>query len=131
MLLNNDYVKRSDVMNAVCSDCYCCATIDEFEDTACPVKKKYMSIPAVDAAPRQKWISVTDNLPKVGGKYWTLRYFEQLPIVQLLKYGIPDGFDNEYFYTHDDEWEEDTVYGGITHWLPLSAIPEPPKKEKK
>lgn len=65
MLLNNDYVKRSDVMQAVCSDCYCCATIDEFEDTTCPAKKKYMSIPAADVEPVRhgRWEYDSDGVP--------------------------------------------------------------------
>ena len=49
--MNNDYITRRNAMNAACSDCYCCVTIDEFEDTTCPVKQKFMSIPAADVAP--------------------------------------------------------------------------------
>lgn len=86
-------------------------------------------IPAADVGQKQKWVPVRDILPRAGREYWTLRYFERLPIIQPLKYGVPDGFDNEYFYAHDDEWGEDTVYGGITHWLPLFALPELPGKE--
>ena len=65
MLLNNDYVRWSDVMNVACSDCYCCATIDEFEDTTCPVKKKYMSIPAADVEPIRhgRWIDENPASP--------------------------------------------------------------------
>ena len=56
---NNDYILRSDALNAACSDCYCCATIDEFEDTTCPVKQRFMSIPAADVEPKRyaEWIS--------------------------------------------------------------------------
>lgn len=48
---NNDYVSRYEAMIAACTDCYCCATIDEFEDTTCPVKQKFMSIPAANVEP--------------------------------------------------------------------------------
>lgn len=51
---NNDYITRRNAMNAACSDCYCCETIDEFEDTTCPVKQKFMSIPAADVEPKRK-----------------------------------------------------------------------------
>lgn len=63
---NNDYITRRNAINAACSDCYCCATIDEFEDTTCPVKQRFMSIPAADVEPSRRWIPVTDaeNLPK-------------------------------------------------------------------
>lgn len=64
---NNDYITRRNAMNAACSDCYCCETIDEFEDTTCPVKQKFMSIPAADVEPKQRWIPVTDDsLPDEG-----------------------------------------------------------------
>lgn len=58
-MLNDDYISRRNVMNAACSDCYCCETIDEFEDTTCPVKQKIMSIPAANVEPKRKsgrWI---------------------------------------------------------------------------
>lgn len=59
-MTNNDYITRRNAMNAACSDCYCCETIDEFEDTTCPVKQKFMSIPAADVEPKRKpgrWVS--------------------------------------------------------------------------
>ena len=85
---------------------------------------------ALDLLEGQEWVSVMDFLPSAGGEYWTLRYFEKIPIIQPLKYGVPDGFDKEYFYAHDEEWEEDTIYGGITHWLPLFALPKLPKEKE-
>lgn len=59
----DDYIKRRDAINAACSDCYCCETIDEFEDTTCPEKQKFMSIPAAAVAPviHARWVFNKDG----------------------------------------------------------------------
>lgn len=93
----------------------------------CP---QHLALDALNLLEGQEWVSVMDFLPSAGGEYWTLRYSEKIPIIQPLKYGVPDGFDKEYFYTHNDEWGEDTIYSGITHWLPLFALPKLPKEKE-
>jgi len=61
----NDYITRRNALNAACSDCYCCETIDEFEDTTCPVKQKFMSIPAADVerVKHGRWIPINRSNP--------------------------------------------------------------------
>lgn len=75
-----------------------------------------------------RWISVNQDKPKKDGKYFVLRHSQGRQIVEIMYYGIPEYLKDRYFYYNDSEWG-DIVVVDITHWLPLSALPELPKEE--
>ncbi len=81
-----------------------------------------------DVEPKRKWISVNQDKPKKDGKYFVLRHSQGRQIVEIMYYGIPEYLKDRYFYYNDSEWG-DIVVVDITHWLPLSALPELPKGE--
>lgn len=108
-----DYILRSDAKKAITDQWW--TEID--------------GVPAADVEPKRKWISVNRDKPKEDGKYFVLRHIRGRPIVEIMYYGIPEYLKDRYFYYYDSEWG-DIVVGDVTHWLPLSALPELPKGEQ-
>lgn len=128
-MANNDYITRRNAMNAACSDCYCCETIYEFEDTTCPVKQKFMSIPAADVEPKRKWIPVTERLPEERISPLTGHY-QRFPCVfkdangerELRYYKFWRGHFRNGLGLIMDEY--------VTHWAEPMSLPELPKEEE-
>lgn len=76
----------------------------------------------VDAAIAQKWISVTERLPEVGGTY--LVYTERGSVYASHFYEKKVFRDD---YVREPQWSQRGKVK-VTHWMPL---PEPPKEVPK
>lgn len=118
-MTNNDYISRRAVINVACSDCYCCETIDEFEDTTCPVKQKFMSIPAADVEPKRKpgrWVGMQEycqHLFDTTGERYTM---SQLGI----------------YLPHCNQcWEGNESRTAFCPHCGAKMFSEPPKEERK
>lgn len=64
----------------------------------------------------QRWIPVTERLPKKYGKYLVSVYFDSCVVVELLWYGQIYGKDAFYYSDSiygDTEWDE------VIAWMPL------------
>jgi hypothetical protein len=125
---NDDCIRRSDAVFALCEACEATEICRQIGDP-CDEVKRIRAIPAADVEPKRKWIPVTERLPKEDGKYLILHHSQGRPIMEILYYGIPEYLKDRHFYFYDSEWG-DIVVGDVTHWLPLSALPELPKGEE-
>jgi len=65
---NNDYILRSDVLEAMCEECDDPIGCDpKHKDRGCYMKMAVNAIPAADVEPKQRWIPVADDsLPDEG-----------------------------------------------------------------
>lgn len=82
--------------------------------------------------PVQKWISVTERLPEVGGSYIVVvkykydhekEYDYDVDVATYYPYDNPDAYIDNRWDTYID-WNEGQQYIHITHWMPLPALPE-------
>ena len=133
MMPDNDYILRSDALKAIRYENWRegnrVPSIEELHLTEYQLLAEAINnIPAADVEPKRKWISVNPDKPNGGGKYFVLRHSQGRPIVEIMYYGIPEYLKDRHFYFYDSEWG-DIVVGDVTHWLPLSALPELPKEE--
>lgn len=126
---NNDYILRSKALKAVCETCS--EHGEEGEPCAghCGDYALIENIPAANAEPKRKWISVDEEEPEKDGEYFVLHSVFGRPVIEVMSYGTPSFFEEmRCFYRYDSEWG-DVVVNDVSHWLPLSALPEPPKGE--
>lgn len=116
---NNDYIKRSDALDAIRGTSRWC--IDAVE-----------KIPAADVEPVRRWIPVTERLPELNkevlvyaiGKVDGIRGKSAIEITERFLFRLFPISEGR------EEWRSPWQYFlenyEITHWMPL---PEPPKGE--
>lgn len=108
-----EYIKRSDVEAAFRSL--------DMQDLYLPIHflELLWDVPAADVEPRQRWIPVTEGLPK-RPKNWPRCELRRCYFLVALESGCVKSLGFEFATM---EWH--TVGSPVTHWMPL---PEPPKE---
>jgi hypothetical protein len=114
-MANNDYILRIDAKKALTA---LSAELDAETVQRCI---EAMNIPkAADVEPKQRWIPVTEGLPK-RPENWPRCELRRCYFLVALESGCVKSLGFEFATM---EWN--TVGSPVTHWRPL---PEPPKGE--
>ena len=111
---NNDYILRSDALNAICGTSRWC--IDAVE-----------KIPAADVEPKRRWIPVTERLPEcevgaeIGNVEWIIH-----DMVFAGCFGRGGKYRDAYFRTWTDTTEG--IDAKDADCWRVVTLPEPPKE---
>jgi hypothetical protein len=76
--------------------------------------------PPVEAERGDGWISVDDQLPTEGGRYWC--YVEEVNSL-----GVSHFQWNCFYHEKEKRWSDNFVSFNVTHWRKL---PDPPKRKE-
>ncbi len=119
---NNDYILRSDVLEAMCEECGDPIGCDpKHKDRGCYMKMAVNAIPAADVEPKQRWVPVTERPPEEPGEYIVAYHPCHWDFVEpSVKVGI-DTFRGK------TAWAK-RKYQRVIAW---QEKPEPPKGEKE
>lgn len=117
---NNDYILRSDALRCKCT--FEQSNGVEIEPIDAVPFSYLQNIPAADVEPKQRWIPVTEGLPK-RPENWPHCELRRCYFLVALESGCVKSLGFEFATM---EWHP--VGSPVTHWMPL---PEPPKKERK
>lgn len=130
---NNDYILRSDALKAILGVSIYDA-IEELEGARTIAENTWADglydaykiveeeVDAADVEPKQRWIPVTEGLPK-RPENWPSCELRRCYFLVALESGCVKSLGFEFATM---EWH--LVGSPVTHWMPL---PEPPKKERK
>lgn len=111
---NDDYIRRSDALEAMMT-CRSLTSVARLEAV-----NHIMPIPAADVEPKQRWIPVTERLPKAecgeGQSVLTVDVCGEQRVLY---------FDGGNWCWPTGEALKTSRSFPVTHWMPL---PEPPKE---
>ena len=91
------------------------------DSTQCTLFVMNRAADAIEELQKQKWIPVTEQLPKIGKKVLVFSYGNDVLTARMCKQT-----ENDYpVFECNSIYLEMAKPGRITHWMPL---PEPPKE---
>lgn len=131
-MLTDDYIKRSDAINALTVSALL-RNLDSVEDGTAhryrrAAERIIAGVPAADVEPVRRWIPVTERLPEVGEDvliYAVGKSDDFSSVIAITDRIIFRLFpSSEGVETWSSPWQYFMTDYEITHWMPLPAPPK-------